>query len=50
MKLFILDAIIFLKMVGNYFFVPENMKKHPQKLLIIGANFFFNIATGPLSA
>ena len=26
MKLFILDAIIFLKMVGNYFFVPENMK------------------------
>ena len=32
------------------FFAHENMKKWPQKLLIIGPNFFSVLLTGPKSA
>ena len=35
---------MFLKKIFD-FFASENMKKHPQKFLIIGQTFFFS--TGP---
>ena len=39
MQLFSADAIVFSKEILN-FFDPENMKKIPQKLLIIGPQLF----------
>ena len=40
MQLFSEDAIVFSKKINN-FFDPENMKKRPQKLLIIGPQLLF---------
>ena len=40
MQLFSADGTMFLKKF-KHFFAHENMKKSPQKLLIIGPNFFF---------
>ena len=44
MQLFSADAMIFSKKI-LIFFYPKIWKKHPQKLLIIGPNFF--LCTGP---
>ena len=43
MQLFSANTTIFKKQL-NCFFALENIKKRPQKLLIIGPNFFFRIA------
>ena len=40
MQHFRADTTILLKKL-SYFFAPENMKKQPQKLLIIGPQFLF---------
>ena len=42
MQLSSADARMFLKKI-KHFFALENMKKRPQKLLIIGPNFFFSV-------
>ena len=42
---FAADATMFLKKFYN-FFAPGNMKKHPQKLLIIGPDPFFQCWPG----
>ena len=47
MQLFSADAIVFSKKKNKFFlsFDPENIKKHPQKWLII--NFFYVLARLP---
>jgi hypothetical protein len=49
MQFISVDATIFKK--NQLFFAPENIKKHPQKLLIIGPQFFYSVLpTGPKPA
>ena len=48
MQFFSVDATIFKKEKLTYFLAPENMKKHLQKLLILGPPFFlFSIGPKP---
>ena len=41
MHLFSADATMFLNKILTFIFAPENIKKKPQKLLIIGPDPFF---------
>ena len=48
MQLFSADAMVFSKKNLKKNFDPENIKKRPQKLLIIGPQLFFSVLpTGP---
>jgi hypothetical protein len=49
MQFFSADAAIFLKNL-DFFFAHENMKNHPQKLLIIGPIFFSVLPIEPKPA
>ena len=46
MQLFSVDTTIFSKNKINSFFDHENIKNRPQKLLITGPKFFFQVLAG----